>query len=202
MHLQEVFLIFNLDRDESKEYDVADRELYNVQSERGLTFKKLCTVIRKKVSDNEALAQCFINPVIFSCLLEEHSLLQEAQDAENQASRIPSFNPQSATASLSSSSGKLVLSPSVLSTVSGSDEVLEEPARTYLGIYFETEIRQNVIFKGIENSLCGLADYSLGRRGGGITGNLIVVGAKSDAKVTGKPGLPFSFLSHNYDHGL
>ena len=58
----------------------------------------------------------------------------------------------------------------------------ESPASTSgqdICVYFETEIRQAISFKGTDYVLSGIADYSLGYKNDGTgSGNLVVVEAE------------------------
>ena len=123
------------------------------------TFAKYHSVIGSSSAPNEALARSFINLVIFNCVLEERMLIN---------------NPKRKARPQPTSSSTPFVTPS--------KSIPESPASTSrqdICVYFETEIRQAISFKGKDYILSGIADYSLGYNDAGTgSGNLVVVEAK------------------------
>ena len=123
------------------------------------TFAKYHSVIGLSSAPNEALSRSFINLIIFNCVLEERMVINNSKRKAQ---------PQ----------------PTSLSTpsVTPSKSIPESPAsasRQDICVYFETEIRQAISFKGKDYILSGIADYSLGYNDAGTgSGNLVVVEAK------------------------
>lgn len=123
------------------------------------TFAKYHSVVGSSSAPNEALARPFINLVIFNCILEEMMII-------NNTKRKARPQPTSSS------------TPFVIPSKS----IAESPASTSrqdICVYFETEVRQAISFKGKDYILSGIADYSLGYNDAGTgSGNLVVVEAK------------------------
>lgn len=123
------------------------------------TFEKYRTVVGSSSSPNEALSRAFINLVIFSCVLEERMLLDKSTK-KAQPKTTSSFAPP-------------VTPPRMI------PESPASASRQDICVYFETEIRQAISFKGTDYVLSGIADHSLGYNNDGTgSGNLVVVEAK------------------------
>lgn len=109
-------------------------------------------------------ARCFVNLVIFHCVLEERIAIH---DAQAQKRSPPTPNPISPTTPKPTTTE--LTNPLFKSTSLGSEMCL----------FFETELRQTVTFKGKPYVLSGLVDYSLGYQNDDTgSGSLIVVEAK------------------------
>ena len=134
-------------------------------------FTKFRSVLGQKHIHNEALARCFINLVVFSCILEERSIIQ------NSKIRPISFSP---------------IIPTPTPPAHSSSEKTEPVA---IGLYFETELKQKTIYEGKTVLLSGLADYSLGyRQGGASSGNLVIVKAKIRYRIGNAYGQLLSYM--------
>lgn len=123
------------------------------------TFAKYHSVIGSSSAPNKALARFFINLVIFNCILEERMIINNTKKKAR---------PQP-----TSSSTPFVIPSKSIAENSAST------SRQDICVYFETEIRQAISFKGKDYILSGIADYSLGYNDAGTgSGNFVVVEAK------------------------
>ncbi len=119
------------------------------------TFSKYKRVVGETSRPNEALSRCFINLMVFQCLLDEHA--------------TPQTNPSVSTSESSMSRPR----PNTPPTKGDVDS----PAP--MSLFLESQLKQLVTFRGKQFLLSGIADYSLGYKANDtITNNLIVVEAK------------------------
>ena len=120
-------------------------------------FEKFKNVVGKNHKKNEALSRCYVNMLVFVSILDEKALPQRSEFKSTATSSSPG--------------------PSASPTTPA--RPFDESKPTAIGLYFETELRQNVVYNGKQYILSGLADYTLGheQRGSGAD-NLIVVEAK------------------------
>lgn len=128
-------------------------------------FTKYRNIVGTNPAPNEAPSRCSFNLVIFHSVLEERMTIHDAQ-----AQKVcrPTPNPISPTTPIPTTA-ELSNHP-LLKTTSLDSEMC---------LFFETELKQTVTFKGKPHVLSGLADYSLGYRNDDTgSGNLIVVEAK------------------------
>lgn len=109
---------------------------------------------------NEALARCFINLVVFNCILEERRVIKNARTIPLTVDPSPSV-------------------PNLPTTPAKSGCQITRVPPTPIALYFETELKQEVVHDGKTHLLSGLADYSLGyQRQGADAGHLVIVEAK------------------------
>lgn len=123
-------------------------------------FRKYESVVGEVDCLNEALSRCFINLLIFQCVLDERIIMQ---DMLTQHALIESFSTPFTSKKKSNETPLLVSF---------------ETSAAEISLFVETELRQEVMFKGKSCMLAGIADYSLGYMDGTMSGNLVVVGAK------------------------
>jgi hypothetical protein len=128
-----------------------------------VTFDKYRSVVGPVDTSDEALTRCFINLVVFNCILEERRVIKIART-------IPlTVDPSPSALSLPTTPAKSGCQIANVSSV--------EP--TPIALYFETELKQEVVHDGKSYLLSGLADYSLGyQRQGADAGHLVIVEAK------------------------
>ena len=144
-------------------------------------FTKFSSVLGQRHIENEALARCFINLLVFNCVLEERSLIQNSKIRPT--STLPSSMIPTPTTPLQTNPGVPVPSP---------PGRLEPVA---IGLYLETELKQRVLYGGKPVLLSGLADYSLGyRQGGTSSGSLVIVKAKRRYQIGNSYGQLLAYM--------
>ena len=141
-------------------------------------FDKLKTIVGQGHGPNEALSRCYINMVVFTCIIDERSVMQR------------STLSSSTTPSLPSSS-----TPTRPTETDPRDTSKHQSEPTAIGLYFETELKQKVTYQGKQYVLSGFADYSLGhtQRGSGSV-NLVVVEAKRRYKIGNSYGQLLAYM--------
>lgn len=143
-----------------------------------ITFEKYRSVIGTSSAPNESLSECFIIVVLFNCVLEERMAMEAVKSKATSA-------PSSSTSLLPATAVRGMPD----STSSFSSENAE------ICLYFETEMKQNIRFKGSTYVLRGIVDYSLGYSQGDIgSGNLVVVEAKRRFQMSRAYGPLLSYM--------
>lgn len=145
------------------------------------TFEKYrSTVGPSSGTRNEALSWCFINLVIFCCVLDERALMQYVK-------------PKAAAIPCSSTSGPPA-TPARKNLDNTNPSLVQLPA-TDICIYFQTTLKQPVMYKEEQRMLHGFADYSLGYNYSGTkSGNFIVAEAKRKRQMSQAYGQLLSYM--------
>jgi hypothetical protein len=131
---------------------------------------------------NEALARCFINFVVFHCLLAERKLVMTAKvRPEEPSSTSDPFlsNPINPSPTTPAQPAPVTASQPALPTRIPNLNSFTPQTLSSVGVYFETPLSQTVMHKGKAMLLSGWADYTLGhsQTESGLS-NFVIVEAK------------------------
>ncbi len=128
-------------------------------------------MVGKTSSQNEALSRCFINLIIFQCVL----------DKRNATSKIQLKPPISSEATVRPATP-------IKADSSSTSLELSVPLKD-LSLFVEMELKQEITDKGRPHLLTGIADSTLGYSNlQSISGNLIIVEAKRRYNLAGAYG--------------
>ena len=150
--------------------------------------------VGKRQPLKEALQRVYVDLLLFNCLLDEDIALQDPRASINEV--------HSTTTPVRSQRTGITAS-----------DFAPGPVPAPMGLYFETELRAPISFKGEKRMLCGFADWSLGHFSGGSgSGNLVLVEAKKRDYIRESYGqlaaymgmmrslMPFHLLTHTYSY--
>lgn len=131
------------------------------------------------------MARCFINFIVFQCLLAERKQVMTAKARPEELSSTSdpfvsnSINPSPTTPVNPSQPAPATASQPALPTRTPNLNSFTPQTPSSMGVYFETSLSQTVIHNGKAMLLSGWADYTLGHsQAGSGSSNLVIVEAK------------------------